>query len=126
MAHPFYCLASLAVGIGVNLLSIFVIYTVFDELGAPVSFVDCLILVPFPLLLSLLPLSIGGWGVREGALVVAFGLISVAPEVTLSTSVIFGLVLLVSSLPGGLLLALPGARTRPAAEVQAEGRSPAE
>jgi len=54
--------------------------------------------------LSLLPISVGGWGVREGSLIAAFALVGVPPEVALAASITFGIILLASSLPGGIVL----------------------
>jgi uncharacterized membrane protein YbhN (UPF0104 family) len=95
---------ALSLGTACNLINVLVIYGLFTALGAPVSALDCLVLVPFPLLLSLLPISVGGWGVREGAMVVAFALVGVSTETTLAVSVLFGLILLVWSIPGGFIL----------------------
>jgi glycosyltransferase 2 family protein len=57
------------------------------------------------LLLSGLPISISGWGVREAAAVTAFGFLGVPPEQAFLASVIFGLMTLASTLPGALSLA---------------------
>jgi glycosyltransferase 2 family protein len=42
-------------------------------------------------LVSALPISLGGWGVREGAFVVGLGLIGLSDEIALTISVLFGL-----------------------------------
>jgi uncharacterized membrane protein YbhN (UPF0104 family) len=71
-------------------------------LGAPVTLVDCLVLVPPVVLVATLPISIAGWGAREVAMVTVFGLIGVpSPEAT-ALSVLFGLATLATALPGGL------------------------
>jgi glycosyltransferase 2 family protein len=63
-------------------------------------------------LASMMPVSIGGWGLRETAMVYSLGLIGIAPEQALLLSVLIGLLNIVISLPGGVLwLILPsGAR----------------
>src|SRR4029077_21281375 len=43
-----------------------------------VSFVDFLVLIPPVVLLAALPISIGGWGVRENAMIIALAPIGVA------------------------------------------------
>ncbi len=70
------------------------------SIGAPLSFLDCAVTVAPGLLVALIPVSLGGWGVREGAFVVLLGFYGVAPEQGLIVSVLFGLALLVASLPG--------------------------
>jgi len=69
----------------------------------PLSLTDCLLLVPLVMLIAMVPISIAGWGVREGAMVVAFGFVGIAPSDAFLLSLLFGLTLLVASLPGGLL-----------------------
>jgi uncharacterized membrane protein YbhN (UPF0104 family) len=70
------------------------------SVGAPLSFVDCAVTLAPGLLVALIPVSLGGWGVREGAFVVLLGFYGVAPEQGLIVSVLFGLALLAASLPG--------------------------
>jgi len=55
------------------------------------------------MLLAMLPISVAGWGVREGAMVVAMGLLGVAREDALATSVLFGFAAAGSAIPGLLL-----------------------
>jgi hypothetical protein len=51
----------------------------------------------------MLPISFAGWGLREGAMVVAFRLAGVPAEAALGASILFGLCLLASSLPGAVI-----------------------
>jgi hypothetical protein len=68
-----------------------------------VSLRDCILLVPPVILVTVVPISIAGWGVREGAMVVAFGFIGVPANAAFAVSVLFGLTLAAASLPGSLL-----------------------
>ncbi len=72
-------------------------------LGLDVTWLDCLTLVPLVLLIMTVPISIGGWGVRETAMVTLFGLVGVPGEGALVLSVVFGLVGIAISLPGGIV-----------------------
>src|SRR5579864_6004537 len=65
-----------------------------------VSFVDFLILVPPVVLLSALPISIGGWGVRENAMIIALAPIGVASGPALLIAVQLALLANLVSLPG--------------------------
>ena len=56
------------------------------------------------MLISLLPIAVAGWGVREGAAVVGYGLFQVPAETAVAISVAFGLAMLITSLPGGIYL----------------------
>ncbi len=69
-----------------------------------VSMLDCLALVPPVILILTLPISISGWGVRETSMVIAFGFIGVPAPSALALSVAFGLVTMISALPGGLMM----------------------
>jgi len=80
-----------AVGLGSNLLGVLLIYILGSAIGADLRVLDCLVLVPPALLASALPISLGGWGVREGALLAAFSLVEADPAGVAATSVMFGL-----------------------------------
>ena len=103
-------LLAMALGIGSSLLAVLLIYLIGSAIGADLPALDCLILVPPALLVSALPISLGGWGVREGALVVAFSLVHADPAAVAATSVMFGLT---TPLVGGIaavISLLPGRR----------------
>ncbi len=59
-----------------------------------------LVLVPPVILLTILPISLAGWGVREGAMVGFFLLVGADKSRVLTFSILYGLVALVASLPG--------------------------
>jgi uncharacterized membrane protein YbhN (UPF0104 family) len=71
-------------------------------------------IVPPALVLTIIPVSIAGWGVREGALVGLFSLIGANKAAVLMMSLLYGLTLIVVSLPG-LVTFLKGRQHRPAA-----------
>jgi uncharacterized protein (TIRG00374 family) len=79
----------------------------------PVPVVMELAVVPMIILLTLMPFT--PFGVREGAFVYLFGMVGVAPEVSLATSLLSGLVSLVCMIPGALLFFFGGGKPRPAA-----------
>ena len=87
-----------------------VVYVLALGLGLDVQPTDCLALVPPVILVTTLPISIAGWGVRESAMIVAFGLIGVPEASALVLSILFGLVVTVASLPGGALWLLSADR----------------
>ena len=72
-------------------------------LGEQLTLINSMVLIPLVLLVTTLPISIAGWGVREASMVTAFGFIGIAPENALILSVVFGLQTLVIALPGGLV-----------------------
>ena len=76
------------------------IYVLALSLDIDLRLLDCMILMPPIILLSLMPVSIGGWGVREGAMVVVLNLVDIGPEQALPLSALVGLLGMLMSLPG--------------------------
>lgn len=68
--------------------------------GGRMSIVAIAAVVPLVLFAMLLPISIGGWGVREGAAVALLPIAGVAAAEALAASVAFGIVALAVALPG--------------------------
>lgn len=79
------------------------VWLVARALAIEVGLLDCVVLVPPIVLITTLPISIAGWGVRESATVVGFGFVGVAPVDAVALSVVFGLVQIVIGLPGGAI-----------------------
>jgi glycosyltransferase 2 family protein len=67
-----------------------------------VQIAEVLAIVPVALLLANIPISIAGWGVREGAMIGAMSLVGFEAQEAATVSILFGLSLLISSLPGGI------------------------
>jgi uncharacterized protein (TIRG00374 family) len=83
------------------------VYFLAQALGMQtIGLADCVALFPPVLLLTTVPISVAGWGVREAAMVTAFGFVGVAGADSLSLSLIFGVAVILSSLPGGLIFLL--------------------
>jgi glycosyltransferase 2 family protein len=61
------------------------------------------VLAPAIMEIASLPISLAGWGVREGAAVVAFGALGLPAEQALGASLAFGLLLAAVSMIGGVL-----------------------
>lgn len=83
-----------------HLFSLLVLLTLGKALGLTFDFLVYLVVIPPVILLTLLPLSFAGWGIREGAMVGIFTLIGAPAETVLALSIIYGLTLMVASLPG--------------------------
>lgn len=94
---------SLGLSVIVQIGSAMTVFILADGMNIEISMFDCLVLVPPVMLVSVLPISMAGWGVREGAMITALGFAGVASAEALVLSLVFGLVLLAFSLPGGVL-----------------------
>ena len=83
------------------------------SLGIGASWLSCFTIVPAAILISMLPISIAGWGVREGAMATGFAFIGVGGESGLLLSLGVGLILLAVGLLGGLVWLLDGMQPLP-------------
>ncbi|NQV57400.1 MAG: flippase-like domain-containing protein [Rhodospirillales bacterium] len=104
--------ALLAVGYGIcgMILISSMAYLLARSLNIEVDLIDCLVLVPPVMLVTTIPISIAGWGVREMAMVTAFGFVGMETDTAILFSVLFGLANIVVALPGGLLWLMGGYR----------------
>jgi len=67
-----------------------------------------LMIMALPVLLAMLiPISVAGWGVREGAAGLVWMAVGLAPEQGVAVSLAYGLLVLLGSLPGALVLTQP-------------------
>ncbi|TAK87941.1 MAG: flippase-like domain-containing protein [Betaproteobacteria bacterium] len=62
-----------------------------------------IVVTPGAMLASAMPVSLGGWGVREGAMAFGFRAFDTAPDTPILVSVAYGLMLLVTGLLGSIL-----------------------
>ena len=92
----------LALGCLIHALTIVVVWAVGRAQGLVLPVSDAAVLFTVMIGVALVPISIGGWGLRELAVIALLGHHGVAPERALLFSVCFGLALAVGSLPGAL------------------------
>lgn len=80
----------------------------------PLTWGQGVVILPVVLLLTSLPISFAGWGLREGAMIIALGVYGVAQETALALSLVYGALHLVSGIPGLVLWVLEKRRLKPA------------
>jgi uncharacterized membrane protein YbhN (UPF0104 family) len=95
-----YAPAVLISGTVVHLIRVITVYAIAVGMQLDITFSNCLVLVPSALLVTVIPVSIGGWGIREGAFVIAFGFSGLPPEQAFALSVVFGITILIAGLLG--------------------------
>jgi uncharacterized membrane protein YbhN (UPF0104 family) len=88
------------IGHGVTILGV---YSLAQALGLNLDYFDLLMILPAVMLISMIPISIGGWGLREGAMVHGLGLLSIGADGALALSILLGLMIMAAGLPGGIL-----------------------
>jgi uncharacterized protein (TIRG00374 family) len=84
----------------VHIFAILSVFMIAKGVGIDQDAMLFLMLVPIVILLMAIPISLAGWGIREGAMVGLFSLAGVSKELILSVSIIYGFVVIVTILPG--------------------------
>ncbi|MBI3972213.1 MAG: flippase-like domain-containing protein [Chloroflexi bacterium] len=80
-------------------------WATFAAIGAPVSLGACFLYIPIISAIQLIPVSLNGLGVREGAYVFFFGSAGLAASQAVAASLLFGILVTAVSLAGGVLFA---------------------
>ncbi len=88
--------------------SILVVYVLALAFASTVSPLYFLLFVPLASFLAMLPVSIGGIGVLEGAIVFFFSRLGMSIETCLALALLYRTMLLVATLPGGIIYAVEG------------------
>jgi uncharacterized protein (TIRG00374 family) len=91
------------ISLGVLITSNFVNYLLAEALGGGIPLLYIFLFNPLIAFVLLIPISVGGIGVNQAAYEYFFGLVGVSGEFALSLSVAVQVIVLVSSLPGGIL-----------------------
>ena len=90
--------------IAVHATTILVVGLFLHALGTDTAYGELLLVLPAANLTMLFPISLAGWGLREGAFAFFLGFVGVPIETSVAASVLFGLAAILLSLPGGLLI----------------------
>ncbi len=75
-------------------------------IGHPLPWVGWLTVVPVVLFSMVVPVTIGGWGIREAIAASLWPLLGLDPTIGFATSVLYGLIAMIGSLPGAAFLVL--------------------
>lgn len=88
VAHSCYCLSA---------------FILAHSMGIKMTLMQSIIYIPPVILAATLPISIGGWGVREAGVIGMLSLIEVPQVAALMLSIEMGLVTIMASMPGGFV-----------------------
>jgi uncharacterized membrane protein YbhN (UPF0104 family) len=94
--------AVLGIGCVIHLLTIAAVWSLGRAQGLALSPADAAVLFAVMIGVALVPFTVGGWGLRELAMVSLFGNYGLTPERALVFSMYFGLSSILASLPGAL------------------------
>jgi uncharacterized membrane protein YbhN (UPF0104 family) len=101
--HPNVLVGSLAISLINQLLVIAVTWIMADGLRLDVDPLYFLIFVPVITLISMIPISLNGMGLREYAFVSLFGAIGVDREACMALGLLSSAVIILSAIPGGIV-----------------------
>jgi uncharacterized membrane protein YbhN (UPF0104 family) len=87
----------------VHVLTAVIAWCVVQSIAAPVLFSQVFQLVPPVMLITMLPISIAGWGVREATMGLAFGYAGLLTNEGVNVSLLFGAVSFLVGIVGGLV-----------------------
>jgi uncharacterized membrane protein YbhN (UPF0104 family) len=87
----------------VHVLAVAIVWCVVQSIAAPVVFGQLFQLVPPVMLITMLPISIAGWGIREASMGLAFGYAGLMTNEGVNISLLFGAVLFIVGAFGGLV-----------------------
>jgi glycosyltransferase 2 family protein len=108
-----------ALSIFVHVLAVVIAWCVVQSISAPVGFGQTFQLIPPIMLITMLPISIAGWGVREATMALAFGYAGLMTNEGINISLLFGAVSFIVGAFGGLVWIF-------SAEKAAQGTAPIE
>jgi hypothetical protein len=89
--------------LSVHILTVVIAWCVVKSIAAPVLFGQAFQLVPPVMLITMMPISIAGWGVREATMGLAFGYAGLASSEGVNVSLLFGMVSFIVGAIGGLV-----------------------
>ena len=92
-----------ALSVLVHVLAVVIAWCVVQSIAAPVQFGQVFQLVPPVMLITMLPISIAGWGVREATMGLAFGYAGLMANEGVNVSLLFGAVSFFVGICGGLV-----------------------
>jgi len=87
----------------VHFLAVVIAWCVVQSISAPVGFQQTFLLIPPVMLITMLPISIAGWGVREATMGLAFGYAGLMTNEGINVSLLYGAVSFMVGAVGGLV-----------------------
>jgi uncharacterized membrane protein YbhN (UPF0104 family) len=89
--------------LSIHVLAVVIAWCAVRSIAAPANFEQLFMLTPPIMLITMMPISIAGWGLREATMMVAFGYAGLAQTDGTVVSILFGLVYFLLGGLGGLV-----------------------
>jgi uncharacterized membrane protein YbhN (UPF0104 family) len=97
--------------LSIHVLAVVIAWCAVRSISAPADFEQVFMLIPPIMLITMMPISIAGWGVREATMMVAFGYAGLAPTDGTVVSILFGAISFIVGAAGGLFWILSTEKT---------------
>jgi glycosyltransferase 2 family protein len=98
--RPGIAIVALGLAVAAQFAMSLAAYALAWSMDIDLSLTNCLVLIQPVVLATALPISVGGWGVRETAMIALLALVGVPASAALALSVQLGLLSMVAALPG--------------------------
>lgn len=95
-------MGAVAASVVIQALAVLSVLLIAWSVDLPLGLVDGFATVPAAMLIAFIPVTVNGWGLREGAMITAMGLVGISSADALVVSVLFGAALLLAALPGSI------------------------
>lgn len=106
--------------LAIHVMAVVIAWCAVRSVAAPAGFEQLFMLVPPIMLITMLPISIAGWGVREATMMVAFGYAGLAQADGTVVSLLFGAAYFIVGAIGGLVWIFSAEKTATLSEIAAE------
>lgn len=100
---PAVILSQLLLSLAIALVMIVAFWACARATGTALSAEAALVLVPLILTAMMIPVSVGGWGLREGAAAALFPVVGASASAGVAAGAAYGLALMIACLPGVLV-----------------------
>jgi uncharacterized protein (TIRG00374 family) len=102
LSHPRPLLMAVPLALATHASYCIAAFLLAQSLGINLALIDALTLMPLVLLVATIPISVGGWGVREVGAIGLLGLVGISSHEAVIISLQFGVISVLMSLPGAL------------------------
>lgn len=119
-ARPALAAAVVALGLAGSAVGLFAAWTMTRSIGLDLGVAPVMALTGAAVIVAALPISFGGWGVREASMVGLLASLGVPAEAAVTVSLLWGLLPVVISAPAALVWAVSGQRAAAPPPAEAE------
>jgi len=102
----------------IHVLAVVIAWCAVRSIAAPANFEQVFMLIPPIMLITMMPISIAGWGVREATMMVAFGYAGLVRADGTMVSLLFGAVAFIIGCAGGLVWIFSAEKTNAPMEMR--------